>query len=188
MDDAVRLEVHDRAAWREWLTEHHATVPAVWLVYRKGAPDRSLTYDESVEEALCFGWVDGLVRGIDDDRYMRRFTPRRPKSKWSASNKERVARLIERGAMAPPGSRVVEAAKADGSWDLIPDAERQWSMPAELEEALAGDPEASEAFRSLSDSHRRAYVRWVASAQRETTRRRRATKALDMLRRGDRPS
>ncbi len=104
IEGMTALEVSDREPWRAWLATHHASEAEVWLVYYKGAQAKDgIGYGESVEEALCFGWIDGLVRRIDDDRYMRRFTPRKPKSKWSASNKVRVERLLEEGRMATPG-------------------------------------------------------------------------------------
>jgi len=182
------LEVPDREAWRAWLFEHHASESELWLVYYKGAKAKtSIGYSESVEEALCFGWIDGLVRRIDDGRYMLRFTPRKPAGKWSASNKERVGRLVEEGKMAAPGRRVIEAAMKDGSWDEIPDVEKEWAMPSELQRVLDQDPEAEAAFESASPSHRRQFVMWVASAKRETTRERRSQKAAEMLRGGERP-
>ncbi len=182
------LEFTDVAEWRNWLAANHGSSGEVWLVYRKGAAaSGSIGYGESVEEALCFGWVDGLIRRIDDERYMRRFTPRRPGAKWSVSNKERIARLVAEGRMAEAGTRVVEAARVDGSWDRIPDAEREWSMPIELRDVLDADPGLGEMFEALSPSHRKQYLRWVASAKREETRRRRATRAGVMIRSGERP-
>lgn len=149
------LETSDRETWRAWLPVHHASATVVWLVYYKGATGKDgVGCDESVEEALCYGWIDGLIRRIDDDRYMRRFTPRKPKSKWSASNKERVERLLEEGKMTTPGKRVIEAAKTDGSRDVIPDGERQWAMPPERRRVLDQDREAKAAFESASLSHR----------------------------------
>jgi len=182
------LEVPDGAAWRAWLGENHASEKEVWLVYYKGDKSQgSFGYEESVEEALCFGWIDGLVRRIDDDRYMRRFTPRKPRSTWSTSNKERVARLLRDDRMASPGRRIVDAAQADGSWDEVPDAEKQWAMPVELQRTLDRDQEAATAFESASPAHRKQLVMWVASAKQEATRERRAEKATEMLRRGERP-
>lgn len=184
----ILLEASDRETWRAWLAESHASETEVWLVYYKG--DKStdgIGYGESVEEALCFGWIDGLAKRIDDDRYTRRFTPRKPKSVWSSSNKQRIAHLLAEGRMAGPGQRVIDAAIADGSWDEIPDAERQWEMPSELRRALDQDHDAHAAFESAGPSHRKQLLVWVASARRPETRDRRATRAVEMLRRGDRP-
>jgi uncharacterized protein YdeI (YjbR/CyaY-like superfamily) len=180
-----QLDIPDAGAWRDWLAAHHASETEVWLVYRKGG---GVSYGESVDEALCYGWIDGLVRSIDETRYARRFTPRRPGSKWSASNKQRVDRLLGEGRMAQPGRVVIERAKADRSWDLIPDAERKWSMPAELQHALETNSVAREAFESSSTSHQHQFVMWVASAKRPETRERRAARAVEMLFAGERPT
>lgn len=182
-----RLDVDDRAAWREWLSDHHATEPEVWLIYHKGVTE-GISYGDSVEEALCFGWIDGLIRSIDGTTYMRRFTPRRRGSKWSASNKRRIEKLAENGLIERPGLVAINEAKADGSWELVPDAEREWGMPTELEEALAQDDEARRHFESSPASHKRQFVMWVASAKRAETRLRRAGRAVEMLREGERPS
>jgi uncharacterized protein YdeI (YjbR/CyaY-like superfamily) len=184
--DRTTFEPEDLADWRVWLATHHDSESEVWLVYRKGAAAR-IHYGESVEEALCFGWIDGLVRRIDEVRYVRRFTPRRPGSIWSATNKERVARVLAEGRMSDAGLRVVEAAQADGSRDRESTAEQEWDVPVELTDALAGDADAAAAFEQASPSHRRQFVTWVASAKREETRRRRADRAAGMLRRGERP-
>ena len=190
-NDGLRtLEAPSRQAWRAWLAEHHDRETAIWLVYKKGeAGKRWIQYDESVEEALCYGWVDGLIKRLDDVRYVRKFTPRKPKSKWSASNKKRVAKLMKEGRMAPPGQRLVDRAKKDGSWDALPDVEKDWAMPAELEAALGrrGNAKAKRAFWGLSPSHRKQYVMWVASAKKEQTRIRRADKAVAMILAGERP-
>jgi len=182
-----RLDGTDSAAWRQWLAANHTTEREVWLVYRKGGGG-GISYDESVDEALCFGWIDGLIRSIDGTRYMRRFTPRRPGSAWSASNKRRIDRLVVDGRLADPGRLVIDAAKADGSWDLMPDAERDWSMPAELARALEENEAAHQKFDSSSPSHQRQFLMWVASAKQSQTRERRAARAIEMLLDGERPT
>lgn len=190
IDELSTLEAPSRQAWRDWLAEHHDSESEIWLVYKKGkAGEGWIQYGESVEEALCYGWVDGLVKRLDEVRYVRRFTPRKPKSLWSASNKKRVTELTKAGRMAPPGRRVVDAAKRDGSWDEKPDAEKEWAMPAELEAALARkkNAKAKTAFSGLSPSHQKQFVMWVASAKKEATRVRRADKAVAMILAGDRP-
>ena len=181
------LEVQDSGQWRQWLVDNHVTETEVWLVYRKGDKG-GIAYGESVDEALCFGWIDGLIRRVDDTRYARRFTPRRSGSKWSASNKQRVDRLELEGRIANAGRAVIEAARSDGSWDQIPDAEREWEMPVELKRALNGSDGARDRFESLSPSHRRQFIMWVASAKRFETRERRAARSVEMLLAGERPS
>ncbi len=112
-----RLRVESRAAWREWLQAHHATSPGVWLVtYKRAHGDRYVAYDDVVEEALCFGWVDNTTKRVDDDRTSTRCVPRRARSSWSASNRARIERLEVAGRLAPAGRAAVEAAKAGGTW------------------------------------------------------------------------
>src|SRR6476469_2355295 len=118
MPDAPRVYVADRAAWRAWLAEHGTGSTGLWLVYDKGR-GRRLSYDDIVEEALCFGWIDSLPRTLDDTRAMLYVAPRKPRSSWSRVNKERVERLIAAGAMTPAGLAVVEAAKAGGTWNAL---------------------------------------------------------------------
>ena len=117
-DDYEHVEVRSRAEWRAWLAEHHGSRPGVWVVtFKKHTGDKHVPYGEVVEEALAFGWIDSLGRRVDEDRFRLRLSPRKPRSKWSAPNKERIERLEASGAMAPPGAAVIAAAKADGSWD-----------------------------------------------------------------------
>jgi uncharacterized protein YdeI (YjbR/CyaY-like superfamily) len=109
-----------RAAWRAWLAEHHVTSHGVWLIiHKKNSPGPGVGYEEAVEEALCFGWIDSKTISLDETRFKQIFTPRKPKSAWSRSNKERVARLIEQGLMMPAGFAAIETAKASGSWTAI---------------------------------------------------------------------
>lgn len=171
-----------RQDWRNWLSQNHETSDEVWLVFFKKSTGKStLPYNDAVEEALCFGWIDGKKRGLDQERYAFRFTPRKPDSLWSSSNKQRVEKLLEQGAMTPAGRQCVEKARETGVWDRIPDTERSYSMPAELLEALERSPKAREFFDSLAPSYRKKYITWVASAKREATRLRRAEEASSLL-------
>ena len=115
-----QVYVADRPAWRLWLATHHATSPGIWLVFDKKSsrPDR-LAYVDAVEEALCYGWIDSTVRTLDDTRYVQLMTPRKPKSTWARTNKERVERLIAQGLMAEAGLASIERAKANGSWESL---------------------------------------------------------------------
>jgi uncharacterized protein YdeI (YjbR/CyaY-like superfamily) len=115
--DLEVLDVRTVAEWEAWLERHHEHAPGVWLrLFRKAAPEATLPYPEAVEVALCFGWIDGQTKRIDEISRLQRFTPRRARSNWAASNVERVARLTEQGRMRPAGQRAVDAAKADGRW------------------------------------------------------------------------
>ncbi len=142
-EEAARVEPASRAEWRAWLAENHAASTGVWLVYPKkasGLPGPS--YEEAVEEALCFGWIDSRVRPLDGRRRLQWFSPRRPGSIWSAPNKARVARLLAAGRMAPAGLAKVEAAKADGSWEIL-DKVETLELPEDLAAALARRPRRS---------------------------------------------
>ena len=177
----------DRAGWRRWLARNHAQAPEVWLVFRKthaGGP--ALAYDDSVEEALCFGWVDSLIRRLDESRYARKFTPRKPGSRWSKSNRARAEKMILDGLMTPAGLALVEDARFSGEWaraDAPPPAQR---TPRELVEALEAHPGARASFKSLPPSLRKRYVAWVGAAKRADTRVRRATELAAVLGRGER--
>ena len=162
--------VPTRAAWRRWLAAHHESSPGIWLIFdRKGSrPDR-LAYADAVEEALCFGWIDSLVRSIDEGRYRQLFTPRKSKSVWSRTNKERVARLIAEGRMTATGLARIEEAKRNGSWTAL-DAAEALAIPPDLEAALAANRKAHEHFHAFPPSAKKAYLSWLTTAKRAETR------------------
>ena len=165
-----QVYVPDRAAWRRWLAKQHGRSPGIWLVFDKKSsrPDR-LAYGHAVEEALCFGWIDSLVKRLDDERYVQLFTPRKPKSTWSRSNKVRVERLLAEGLMAAAGLASIELAKANGSWESL-DAVEAFVMPDDLAKALAAVPGAAENFAGFAPSQRKAYLHWISQAVRPETR------------------
>lgn len=184
MSEAV-IRPRTRAEWRAWLEQHHAAADAVWVEYRRAAaraPDL-LTYDELVEEALCFGWIDGKASRGDEQHLRLRMSRRRPGGTWAASNKERVARLAAQGLMTPAGWAAVERAKADGSWDLL-DAVEQLLMPADLAEAFASQPGTREGFDRLSPSRRQMILWAVVSAKRPATRAQRIERIVGAAARG----
>jgi uncharacterized protein YdeI (YjbR/CyaY-like superfamily) len=171
------LQVTTREAWRAWLARHHATAREVWLVYAKrhtGEP--RVEYDAAVEEALCFGWIDGLLRTVDDGYYAQRFTPRRPGSKWSALNRARFARMLRAGQVTEAGLANGPAASSQPGHTADPSA-----LPPEFRRALRDHPIAWRNFAELAPSYRRLYVRWIATAKREETRARRITEAIGLL-------
>lgn len=181
-----RFYAKDRDVWRRWLEQNHAGASEVWLVfYKKHTGKPCPSYNEAIEEALCFGWIDGIKRRIDGERYAFRFTPRNPKSIWSPSNVERARKLIAEGAMRPEGMRLVEAAKASGAWDraLKPPV---FEMPKEFKDALSANKKAGVFFESLPPSQKRQYIGWIASAKRPETREKRLQKALELLNRRQR--
>ena len=163
----------DRATWRAWLIEHHATERGVYLAMWRRAAEREgregVPYAEAVEEALCVGWIDAIYRTLDDEIAIQWFAPRRPESGWASSNKARVERLIADGLMLPAGLAVIEAAKRSGSWTLLDDIEAL-VVPDDLAAALAASPPARDHWDAFSKSERRQMLFWVASAKRPETR------------------
>jgi uncharacterized protein YdeI (YjbR/CyaY-like superfamily) len=171
--DRPQVHLERREDWRVWLAEHHATADGVWLVsWRKVTGRPAVGYDAAVEEALCFGWIDSLARKLDEERGMQLFTPRRPGSRWSRSNKERVARLEAAGLIAPAGAAVIEAARADGSWTALDDVENL-VIPSDLAAALAARPGAAEHWEAFPRSVKRSILMWILDARRPATRARR---------------
>jgi uncharacterized protein YdeI (YjbR/CyaY-like superfamily) len=167
------IHPESRDAWRAWLAEHHASVNGAWVARWTRASGREpVTYEAVVEEALCFGWIDGLVHTLEDGRQAHLLTPRRPGSGWSRSNKDRVERLIADGRMAAPGLAAIRAAQADGSWSMQ-DAAEALIEPEELKAALDADREARRHWDGFPRSPRRALIWWVMSAKRPETRARR---------------
>ena len=178
IDAFPSIQARDRSAWRAWLRRHHRTAPGVWLVYHKKTSDTpSVTYEEAVQEALCYGWIDSQVRALDARRYRQLFTPRKPGSTWSPSNKRRVAHLIAGRRMTKIGLAKVAAAKADGSWESL-DAVESLTVPAALRRALAAEGDALGNFRGYAASLRKGMLFWLASAKRPETHARRLAKVV----------
>jgi uncharacterized protein YdeI (YjbR/CyaY-like superfamily) len=174
------LDVRTRAAWRAWLERNHDSAAEIWLVFHKRhTATASVEYEAAVEEALCFGWIDSLVRRLDADRFARKFTPRRADSRWSALNRKRYARvaaaglLTDAGRARPPTGRVAGAPRRE-----------EWSLPQYIEDAFKANGRAWRHFEQLAASYRRAYVGWIDSAKREETKRRRLREAVQRLGRG----
>jgi uncharacterized protein YdeI (YjbR/CyaY-like superfamily) len=174
-----RFEPADRGAWRNWLERNHSTSTGVWLIFRKGAA-RQLTYDASVEEALCFGWIDSTLNPIDATRYMQLFTPRKAKSGWSRLNKKRVLKLIAEGLMTRAGRATIAAARRDGSWKAL-DAVESLKMPADFKAALSANRDAKANYDALTASGKKRYLLWINNAKRPDTRARRLQDALAKL-------
>ena len=177
-----RASFKNRGGWRAWLAENHARATELWLVfYKKNSDKRSVSYDEAVEEALCFGWIDGIIKSIDDEKYANRFSPRRRGSIWSESNKRRVARMIAQGRMTEIGLEKVEEAKRNGEWDKATPREDVTDLPRELEQALQANKRAQRNFDTLAPSHKRQYIYWITDAKKDETRQRRIQVAIRML-------
>lgn len=178
LDELKQVTVKTRAELRSWLSANHSQQDGIWLVtYKKSAGKLHLPYSEVVEEALCFGWIDGQTRSLDARRTMLLLTPRRAKSVWSRPNKERVERLIANRLMRPEGAAKIERAKRDGSWDFLNDVDAL-VIPADLEAALSADPRVRKGFDSLTVSMRRRLLYYLKSAKGPTTRERRIQEIL----------
>jgi uncharacterized protein YdeI (YjbR/CyaY-like superfamily) len=172
-----------RADWAAWLHEHHGDADGIWLkLAKKGSGIASVTQSEAVEVALCYGWIDGQAKPIDDDHWLQRFTPRRPRSRWSKRNRDRALSLIASGEMQPAGLREVERAKADGRWDAAYESPRTATVPDDLQAALDADDEARAFFESLDNANRYAILYRVQDAKKPETRARRIEKYVAMCR------
>jgi uncharacterized protein YdeI (YjbR/CyaY-like superfamily) len=181
------LVVADAAAWWAWLDENHGGSDGVWLVLaKKGTTDpTSLTYDQALEGALAFGWIDGQTRTMDDTVYGRRFTPRRARSTWSKRNVSIVERLTSEGRMHAAGLAEVERAKADGRWEKAYDGSRSIEVPDDLATALEAAPDAQAMFEVLTRQNRYAVLYRIDAAKRADTRARRIDQFVEMLARGE---
>jgi uncharacterized protein YdeI (YjbR/CyaY-like superfamily) len=173
--------------WRAWLEENHQIESEVWLIFNKketGLP--SIPYGEAVEQALCFGWVDSLIKKLDETQYVRKFTPRKLDSKWSALNVKRVERMIEAGWMTPHGLRLVEAAKKSGKWDK-PEQKPKLDFPIqpEFRDALIENPKAKKTFDSLAPTYQKQYLTWIGIAKRPATRSKRIIESIKLLSKGE---
>ena len=175
--ELMTLEAPNRQRWRTWLGKNHASNPGVWLVFHKGhASAKSMTYEDSVCEALCFGWIDSLIKRLDDDRYARKFTPRQPESKWSTINRRRYADLKAHGLLAAPGlERAPTSRNGDAPRPSVT------AIPSYIQEQFEANARAWDNFEKLAPSCRRAYIGWIDSAKREETKEKRLREAIDLL-------
>jgi uncharacterized protein YdeI (YjbR/CyaY-like superfamily) len=180
------LLVPDATAWRAWLAANHASSPGVWLVLgKKGGQVTALTYATALDEALCFGWIDGQAGRRDEGSSRQRFTPRRPRSAWSRRNVEHIARLSAEGRLMPAGQAAVDAAKADGRWDVAYAGPAAAEVPPELAAALAASPAAQQMWDILTSQNRFAITYRIGQAKRPETKARRTAEFVAMLERGE---
>ncbi len=175
------LHLPGKDEWRAWLQENHAAQKEAWLTIKKNHVTRpGVFYEEAVEEAVCFGWIDGNMHSVDAETYVLRFTPRKPGSIWSVSNQKRVERLIEQGRMTAAGLAAVQEAKQSGEWEAAIRREDTSSLPTDRAEALAGNPAAQANFERLSQSQRKQFLYWITSAKTDPTRRIRVEETVRM--------
>ncbi len=171
-----------RNEWRSWLKTNGSKEKIVWLIYYKKHVDKtSIIQTDAVEEALCFGWIDSIVKRIDKERYMQKYTPRNEKSIWSDVNKKRVAKLIKNGKMTEAGMNKIRIAKKNGSWDKVQIFENIEKIPAEFEITLSKNKIARSNFDRLATSYKKQYIYWIGTAKKEETRKRRSDKAIQLL-------
>jgi len=174
------LSFLDRNEWRKWLEKNHRKQKEVWLIhYKKHAGKIGVQLEEAVEEALCFGWIDGKLKKVDKDRFMLRYSPRKAGSVWSRINRERAERMIKAGRITPAGLSMIEEAKKRSSWDRVYTSLEQERIPPDLRRALAKDKRALDNFQSFANSYKNMYIYWVKSAKTDETRRERIEKVVE---------
>ena len=176
------LYVNNRKDWRKWLKDNHKTKKEIWLVYyKKHTGKKRVPYDDAVEEALCFGWIDSIIKKLDEEKFAQKFTPRKEFSTWSESNKRRVAKLENLGLMTEEGLRKVKIAKQNGKWNEIIEFPRLDELHPDFELALKKNPEANKNFMNLAPSFKKHFIGWISAAKRDETRDRRIDEAIDLL-------
>lgn len=160
----------NRDEWREWLNKNHLTLNEIWLIYyKKHTKKPTIIYNEAVEEALCFGWIDSIVKRIDEETYMQKYTPRKKNSIWSLLNTKRVEKMISEGKMTKAGFDQIDIAKKNGQWEKAYSSQKAAIMPKELEDALKENKVAWKNFNSFAKSYQNTYIAWVTTAKRQDT-------------------
>lgn len=188
MNDSLQVYVANRKEWRRWLSENYQKATEVWLVFpRKWTGIPAIPYNDAVEEALCFGWIDSKVKRLDEERYIQWYSPRKDDSNWSESNKKRVEKLIDLGLMTPAGQQKIEIAKRNGSWDRLDDIDRDPKIPRDLATALAKNPAAKENFEQFAPSYRKQYLWWLKSARQPETRTKRIIEIVERAEKNIKP-
>lgn len=181
-----KLYLTTRDEWRNWLKENHSRESEVWLVYYKPhASKPTLKYDESVEEALCYGWIDSIIKKIDHEKYARKFTPRKDNSCWSESNKKRVKKMISQSRMTKYGMAKIEVAKKSGIWDKPDRSQISLELPEDMRNALVENKKAKAFFERLAPSYQKQYIAWIQVAKRPDTRTKRVKESIELLEKGE---
>lgn len=187
MKDVEDFCPYDKKDWRKWLELNHSKKEAVWLIlYKKKSPNHNLSWSESVDEALCFGWIDSVKRTIDTEKYKQYFSKRKAKSNWSKINKDKVKILIDQGLMKEEGYKSIEIAKENGSWTILDEVEAL-VIPKMLKEEFANNKDSKEYFERLSKSDKKILLHWVVSAKRKETRQKRILEIVENAGRNMKP-
>ena len=174
------VAISSRAEWRNWLLDNHTNSKGVWLLSHKVATGKpTITYEEGVLEALCFGWIDSKPNKFDDERSLLYYSPRNPRSKWSALNKTRVTQLLQQGLMMPEGQRMIDLAKETGTWNALDEVDALL-IPADLQAALLENPPAEANFLAFPKSTKRGILEWILNAKRPETRAKRITETATL--------
>lgn len=177
-----RLYVTVRDDWRAWLRKNHGSKSEVWVIfYKTHAGKPVISYDDAVEEALCFGWIDSIVQKIDEEKFARKFTPRKDKSRWSETNKRRARKMIKQGRMTEAGLAKITEAEKSGEWVKPAPIRKELVIPSYVKEALAANEKALVNFNKLASTYKRHFIGWISSAKREETRQRRLAEAIRLL-------
>jgi uncharacterized protein YdeI (YjbR/CyaY-like superfamily) len=180
--DLPVLSFETPADWRAWLAEHHAASSPIYVrLFKKGSGMPSISYAEALDEALCYGWIDSTKNAYDAESYLQRFGPRKARSIWSQVNRDHVARLIDTGRMTPAGQAMIDEAKRNGEWETAYASFSDFTLPDELETALAAHPEARAHYESLNKTNRYAIYHRVHTAKKPETRQKRVAWAIDLL-------
>ncbi len=179
MKEAEEICPKNKQEWREWLELSHKEKDAVWLVfYKKSSPNFNLSWSESVDEALCFGWIDSTKKTVDNERFKQYFSKRKPKSNWSKVNKDKVKNLIDQRLMKEAGYKSIKVTKENGSWVFL-DAVENLEIPKDLEQELKSQKGAMEYFENLTKSFKKSLLYWVVSAKRDETRNKRIMEIVE---------
>lgn len=188
MEATKTLYVTHWKEWREWLEKNYATKQEAWLIYYKKHTGKPIIpYDDAVEEAICFGWIDSIIKRIDDEKYARKFTPRTEDSRWSELNKKRAKKMIAAGKMTKAGLQKIEEAKRNGIWSQTSTQRKQFELSPEFEKILKSNKKAWRNFNNLAPSYKKNYIGWIMSAKREETRKHRFNEVLRCLEQNKKP-
>jgi uncharacterized protein YdeI (YjbR/CyaY-like superfamily) len=181
-----QLYIKNREEWRDWLSQNHDKSKGIWLVfYKKHTGKSTLEYGEVVEEALCFGWIDSIIKKVGDGKYVRKITPRKANSRWSELNKKRVTKLKKQGLMTEAGIGKVKAAKTSGLWNQPDRPQMALDIPEALESALAKNRKAKIFFDQLAPSYQKRFIGWIAVAKRQKTKDQRVRESIALLEQGE---